>query len=110
MLSLIDATVVASITSKQAARALLKHQTDLVLGMKQEGLLNPSDASGLLDSIATDMTRVEKDTKTKLRHEYYLLLVLCSAVHVSVFKCKIEPLDLTTLCIHLNTVIIVRWY
>jgi len=67
MLNLIDATVVASITSKQTARSLLKHQTELILGMKQEGLLNPSDASGFLDSIAADMARVEKETKQKLR-------------------------------------------
>lgn len=67
MLQLIDENVVASIRCKQAARSLLKHQTDLILGMKQEALLSPSDASVFLESISDDMTRVDHETKKQLK-------------------------------------------
>lgn len=68
LLSQIDANVVASIQCKQAARAVLKHQTDMVLGMQQEGLINQSDASAFLDSISSDITRVDRETKKQLRY------------------------------------------
>ena len=67
MLLLIDDDIVASIRCKQAARALLKHQTDLVLGMKQEALLNPSEASVYLETISDDMAHVDDETKKQLK-------------------------------------------
>ena len=67
LLSLIDTNVVASIQCKRAARAVLKHQADMILGMQKEGLLNQSDASEFLDTISDDITRVDLETKKQLR-------------------------------------------
>lgn len=61
-----DATI-AGIRTKQAARALLSKEVELIKHMVEEGLLSEKHAEQFLQEISDDAAKIEKQRKALYR-------------------------------------------